>query len=101
MLALEIEYKNKRIKQICTNASVAERKYGLRMAVKIQQRIGEIQNADNVEQMIRFGVGRCHPLHGEMKGLYAVDLVHPHRMVFRKKSKGLEIAVIEEVIDYH
>lgn len=98
---LQIEYKNRSIEKICTIASVAEKKYGVEMAAKIQQRVGEIDAAETVEQMIQFGVGRCHPLHLNRKGQYAVDLVHPMRLVFEKKGKEIQIANIIEVIDYH
>ncbi len=36
-----IQYKNRQIQRVCTVASVAERKYGKRMAEKIQQRVDE------------------------------------------------------------
>lgn len=98
---LQIEYKSKRIEKICTDASTAGKKYGIEMAAKIQQRIGEINAAETVEQMIQFGVGRCHPLHQNRKGQYAVHLVQPMRLVFEKKGKEIQIANIIEVIDYH
>ena len=71
------------------------------MAVKIQQRIDEIKAADTVEQMIQFGIGRCHPLKGDRKNQYAVDLVHPQRLVFEKKGNEVQIANIMEIVDYH
>ena len=98
---LQVEYKNSSIEKVCTKASVAEKKYGTQMAVKIQQRIDEIKAADTVEQMIQFGIGRCHPLKGDRKNQYAVDLVHPQRLVFEKKGNEIQIANIMEIVDYH
>jgi len=46
------------------------------MAEKIQQRIGEIKSADNIEQMIKFSIGRCHCLKADRKDEFAVDLIH-------------------------
>ena len=71
------------------------------MAVKIQLRIDEIKAADTVAQMIQFGIGRCHPLKGDRKNQYAVDLVHPQRLVFEKKGNEIQIANIMEIVDYH
>ena len=71
------------------------------MAEKIQQRISEIMAADSVEQMIQFGIGRCHPLHQNRKKQYAVDLVHPMRLVFEKNGNEIQIANIIEITDYH
>lgn len=86
---------------MCTDASVAEKKYGTEMAEKLQLRVDQIYAADSVEQMIQFGIGRCHPLRGNRKKQFAVDLVHPYRLVFEKKGNEIQIANILEVVDYH
>ena len=46
---MDIVYRNKKSGRICTDAKVAERAYGKRMAEKIHQRIDEIAVADTVE----------------------------------------------------
>ena len=99
--SLDITYKNNKIKRICTDAKTAERTYGPKMAEKIQQRIDEISAADNVEMMIRFHIGRCHPLTQNRKGQYALDLIHPYRLVFEKNGDEIQIANILEIVDYH
>ena len=98
---MQIEYKNQTIEKVCTKASAAEKKYGLEMAKKIQQRIDEISAADSVEQMLQFRVGRCHHLIHNRRGQYAVDLVHPQRLVFEKEGNEIQIARIIEIVDYH
>ena len=94
---MKVEYKNKSIEKVCTNASFAIKKHGSDMAEKINQRIGEIIAADSVEQMI----GRCHQLHQNRKSQYAVDLVHPYRLIFEKKENQISIVNIIEIVDYH
>lgn len=98
---MQITYKNKKIKKVCTEAKAAERIYGREMADKIHQRIDEIGAADTVEMMMQFHIGRCHPLTQNRKGQYAVDLVQPYRLVFEKKGDEVQIANILEVVDYH
>ncbi|MCR5295669.1 MAG: type II toxin-antitoxin system RelE/ParE family toxin [Lachnospiraceae bacterium] len=98
---MDITYKNKKLEKICTNARTAERAYGRQMAEKIQQRIDEISAADTVEMMIQFHLGRCHPLLQDRKGQYAVDLVHPYRLIFEKRGSEIQIANILEIVDYH
>ena len=83
---MDITYKNRKIEKICTEAKTAERTYGQEMADKIHQRIDEISASDSVEMMMRFHIGRCHSLTQNRKGQYAVDLVHPYRMVFEKRG---------------
>lgn len=98
---MEISYKNKKIEKVCTDARASDRTYGSAMSEKIQMRISEIEAADTVEEMIRFRIGRCHPLISDRKGQYAVDLVHPYRLIFEKHGNEVQIAHITEIVDYH
>lgn len=96
-----VEYNNKSIEKFCTNAAAAGRKFGSRNAELIQQRIDQIRAAESVEEMIKYRIGRCHPLTGDRKGQFAVDLAHPLRLVFEKKGDQIKIANILEFVDYH
>lgn len=98
---MDITYKNKKIEGVCTDAKTAERIYGRQMAEKIHQRIDQISAVDTVETMIQFHIGRCHRLTQNRKGQYAVDLVHPYRLVFEKNGDEIQIANILEIVDYH
>ena len=42
---LEIEYKNKHIEKICTDAAAARAKYGEQMAAKIHMRVDNLRAA--------------------------------------------------------
>ena len=98
---MEIAYKNNKIKKICTDARFAERVYGHEMAFKIHLRIDEITAADTVEMMVQYHIGRCHLLTQNRRGQYAMDLVHPYRLIFEKKGAEVQIANILEIVDYH
>lgn len=99
--SLNITYKNKKLEKVCTDAKLSDRTYGNEMSEKIQMRIDEIRAVDTVEEMITYHIGRCHALTGNRKGQYAVDLVHPYRLVFEKCGKEIQIAHIMEIVDYH
>lgn len=98
---MQISYKNKKIEKICTDTSYARKKHGLDMAIKIHERVNEIKASDNVENMIKYGIGRCHELKGDRSGDYAVDLVQPYRLTFSVERNEVMIALIKEIIDYH
>ena len=99
---MQITYKTKRLHKICTDAYFASKEYGDVMAEKIHHRIDQISAITTVQEMIQYKVGRCHPLSNNRKGQYSVDLVHPYRLVFTvDKSGNLQIANIEEIVDYH
>lgn len=98
---MDISYRTNKLEKVCTDASIAERKYGIEMAEKLQQRIEQIKAADSVETMIKFKIGRCHPLHQNRKEQYALDLVHPYRLLFEKIGNITQIVKIIEIVDYH
>ena len=98
---MEVTYKSTRLEKLCTNAYAAEKKYGIQMAEKIKLRIDQISAAISVEMMLQFKVGRCHQLKGDRKEQFAVDLVHPYRLIFEKLGDDIQIANIMEIVDYH
>jgi proteic killer suppression protein len=98
---MKVEYRTTRLEKACTKAQVAIREYGQEMAVKLQQRIRQIKRSDTLETLLKLHIGRCHPLHGDREGQYAMDLVHPYRLVFTKRGDEIQIARIEEIVDYH
>ena len=98
---MDITYKNKKIEKVCTDAKMSDRTYENEMSEKIQMRIGEMEAADTVEEMIKYHIGRCHLLTNNRKGQYAVDLVHPYRLVFEKHGNEIQVVHIMEIVDYH
>ncbi len=98
---MKITYKNKKIEKECTNVKVSDKTYGKQMTEKIHMRIDQITSADTIEMMIQYHIGRCHSLANNRKGQYAMDLVHPYRLVFEKHGDEIQIAHILEIVDYH
>ena len=98
---MQIEYKNRSLEKVCTIASVAEKKYGQRMAELIHKRIDQILAFGSVEMLVLYQIGRCHSLTGDRNGQYALDLVHPFRLIFLKKGEDVQIVRIIDIADYH
>ncbi len=98
---LNIQYRTNSLEKVCTDYSKAQKKYSVDMANKIHQRISEIQSAISVEMLVRFSIGRCHQLTGNRKGEYAMDLVHPYRIVFEHINGKIEFVKIIKIEDYH
>lgn len=71
------------------------------MAELIHLRIDQLNAAETVEEMINFSIGRCHQLNGNREGQYALDLVHPYRLIFVKNDDQIQIVKIMEIVDYH
>ncbi len=98
---MKIEFKTNKLRRECTEFKVANRVYGELMAAKIKQRIREIDSVDTVEELVEYSLGRCHPLKGERRGEYAMDLIHPYRLIFKRIQDTIQIARITSIEDYH
>lgn len=103
---MKIEYKNRRIEKVCTIFEEAQKNFNVETAQLLHQRIDQITAVDSIDMLlpnplVPKGIGRCHPLKGDMDGMYAMDLKHPYRLVFTEKDRVLKIVKILEIIDYH
>lgn len=47
-----VRYRTEQLRKVCEDASVAGKKYGAEMAVKIQLRIDQLQAALSVEMLV-------------------------------------------------
>jgi proteic killer suppression protein len=79
---MEISFATSKLAKLCNSESKLRGSYGPRMANLIQQRLLDLAAVETLNSM-RMVPGRCHPLTQNLDGLFAVDLVHPDRLVFR------------------
>lgn len=98
---MQIRYRTKKLEKFCTVAIEARKEYGLDIAEKLQQRVGELVAADSIDILVRGRIGNCHPLHGDRQGQYAMDLSQPFRLIIKKFDAQANVVIIVEVEDYH
>jgi proteic killer suppression protein len=111
---MEIHYETTSMQRACSREKDMQRRWGNRIAAKLMQRLAELSAAGALADMRALPAARCHELKAEWQGCLAVDLVHPHRLVFRPNydpvprtaDGGLNWAavtaiVVVEVVDYH
>lgn len=100
---MKVTYKTQKLKKCCTQLSDAKKAYGDKMATKIHQRMNELTAIDSVEEMVSARLGRCHQLKGYRKEEYAVDLIHPFRLLFTKDGieDRIQVVKIINIEDYH
>ena len=105
---------HRRLRKNFNSAGALKRAYGERMAKAITDRIEFLQEAQNLALALTSLPGRMHPLRDDRNGQYAVDLVHPYRLVFEPDHTSLPrtedgvvdagqvtAIVIVEVVNYH
>lgn len=111
---MEITFSSAKLEEICNSEKGRRRHCGQREGDLLGRRLDDLYAAAALEDM-RNLPGRCHELTLNRKGQLALDLVHPHRLVFevanepvpRKTDKGLDwtkvtaIRIVEIAQDYH
>ena len=98
---LHLQYRTIKLRKVCEDYGTAVKTYGVQMAKKLHQRVDELSAADSIDYLVKYNVGRCHKLDGDRDGQYAMDLVHPNRLVFEKTKDQVTTVEILEVVDYH
>jgi len=108
---LDIQFKNKKLRELCERQAVAAQKLGDACARKLQARLADFSAVSRVTELV---AGNPHPLKGDRLGQFAVDLAGGWRLVFapandpvpRKDDasidwSGVTIICIEFIGDYH
>jgi proteic killer suppression protein len=111
---VEISFQSQRLAGRFGSERELRREYGTRIARTILTRIGVLAGANTLEMIPNSPPERLHQLAGQRQHQFAVDLVHPFRLVFepdhdpvsRNSDGGIDLTkvtaiVILGVIDYH
>lgn len=110
---MEIRFKNKKLEKQLTDTKEMVKTFG-QMARKVNQRLKDLTDADNLAIIRTIPAARCHELTGNRKGELSVDVSGNYRLIFepdhdplpRKADLGLnwgEVTKIQinEIEDYH
>jgi proteic killer suppression protein len=76
---MDIEFCNKHMQRLCEQSRIAVRELGADSARKLQNRLADIQSANDV---LDLPAGKPHPLKGDLEGQYAINLAGGQRLVF-------------------
>ena len=111
---MEISFRTRKLQKMCNSKKDMQKDLGTRNAEQLAQRINELKAADTLADMRCLPAARCHELKQDRKGQFAVDLVHPKRLVFvhdhdpvpAKDDGGLDWTqitriLVVEITDYH
>ena len=111
---MEVSFATRSMQKCCSNDKAMRKRWGNKIANKLQQRLMELNAAATLQDIGRTPPPRCHELVGNRKGQLSVDLGHPYRLIFkpghspvpRKDEDGLDWTrvtrvVVIEVVDTH
>jgi proteic killer suppression protein len=110
---LDVRFRTRKLQRICNSQAELKRHFG-DMAEVIMNRLQVLARANHLGQVPHTKPTRRHQLSGARREQFAVDLLHPYRLVFRPDHNPLPqrldggvdlnavIAIeIIEIIDYH
>lgn len=111
---MEITFRTQKLKKTFDSERELKRTYGDRMARTIRKRLAILKNARSLSLVPTLPPDRLHLLTGNRSGQYAVDLVHPYRLILEPnhdpvpltqdggidKEEVTKITILE-VVDYH
>lgn len=111
---MDIAFRNRKLEKTFNEGILLQKVFGARMAKVIMMRLAVLKSARNLALVPITRPDRRHQLSGDRNEQFAVDLVHPYRLVFepnhepipRKDDGGIDTEqvtaiMILELIDYH
>lgn len=78
---MEIIFKTRKLQKLANHKVLSVRGFGEIGAMRLGRRLDEIRAAENLATLMTLPQARCHPLKGDLKGKFAVDLHHPQRLI--------------------
>ena len=104
---MEIVFKSKKLRKIFSSSTTLSKNYGNNQARKIVQRLNEFKAAESLNDIKMLIFPRLHLLQGNLQGYWAVDVMHPFRIILEpldgsatNLSSITKIKIIE-IKDYH
>jgi proteic killer suppression protein len=109
---VDIFFKTAKLLKVCNSAALLQAAYGQENARRIQHRLFVLQAMPTLAEVPKLPPERCHALKGDLRGYYAVDALHPFRIVFtpvtplRGRASAAQLRLvtaitIHDIVDYH
>lgn len=111
---MEVSFANQKLQKLCNNAGKLQGAYGPECKKKIMLRLQQLQAAECLADVRSLPSARCHELTADRVGLFAVDLLHPKRLIFRPDHEPVPVGknggidwqqvtrvLVIEIVDYH
>ena len=79
---MDVVFRTHKLERIFNNREALVKEYGRQCAQKIIRRMWVLHAAPSLAAVPTRKPDRCHELRGNRRGVFAVDLAHPFRLVF-------------------
>lgn len=98
---MDVVFRTKKLERCFKVSKVAFAEFGEVVGRRYIQRINIIRSSRNLEDLKAQRSLRCHPLKGNRKGQWAINLTNRYRLLFSLKGKDVQIVQIEEVSNHY
>lgn len=106
---MQLEVHNKRVEKLFQNPNNLIKKVGIEMAKQIKRRLNEIRASNNFKEYLDIGLGKPHPLIGNLDGLYGISLNGNYRLIVEPLTQAYDCESlklcnkinIKGVMNYH
>ena len=111
---MEVTFRTRKLQKTLNSKDSLTREYGNQMTQRIILRLAVLKSATSLAKVPTTPPDRCHMLTGDRSEQFAVDLIHPQRLIFepnhdpipRKEDGGIDLDEVKAVtvigiIDYH
>lgn len=97
------------ISDIANSQNLLQKKVGKDRALALKKRKNQIEASPNFKAYIGFHIGNPHLLHGDLEGLYGVDINAHTRLVIKPLADDLsaeslavcDTVILKGMIEYH
>ncbi len=104
-----IDYEKSSMRAIFTDFNLLQKKLGLEFSRSVKRRIDQLKASPNFLVFLTTGLGKPHPLSGNLSGYYGISVTGNVRLVVRPDSRSLDLGelkqcetvIIKGVMDYH
>lgn len=96
MQDLHILIEGKANRDLCESATTADRKLGRKCAKSLRKRLADLAAARSVSELV---AGHPHPLRGDRKGQFAINLEGGRRLVFRPTEEPPPLSA-DDAVDW-
>jgi proteic killer suppression protein len=96
---MNVGFENAKLAKLFNSTKALVKEHGAPRAKKIRQRMDDLRAAGTLAEL-RMLPGRCHGLHGELKGVLSLDLDHPYRLLFRPVGEPVQIWTDDGGLDW-
>lgn len=106
---MEIDYDNKTVKSLFSDFNEMNRKTNTRFTRQVKKRYDQLLSFESFADLLHSGFGKPHPLEGNRKGCYGINIDANKRLIVCPVSTDLSLVglkkckkvIIKGVEDYH